>query len=434
MTKEARKIFYGVGGEKVSTASRRKEEISVKTSLMEINRLEAKAMSRVVMRHPHADVLGQLQFTHQRMAEEFLCLSDEALTWLLGGSSETSRGGFQDGPAQKASEKLREFLSANSKTIPHQRLISGIETIATAMGYRAVHASWTTPPFCPQTPEQKLMASKIQHIIKDKLTPPIGDVYKDRWADDLKANPITNGETIIGQQEDVSSASESEQEDRLPKKLLDSRVFRKYAGKKGQYSWIGSAEEGGIAIRAHTSGTCPLTLAAIDGLCSSGSGFRRVWLNHEDHFKAFAGAVAVATFQRGDYHSIAETAAGIKHYLIERAIKNGQKIKNTPMKPYDAFKEGLAMLVAASSTEKVDTQDSLSIKEAMQVQAHFIVSRTKEVKEKQGFYTEEAFLKKQHVTYFSSSFYLKKDKHDRLKNDKELGYEADFDQSSVVLK
>lgn len=36
------------------------------------------------MRHPDSEVIQQLEFTRQRMAEEFGKMSDEALTWLLG--------------------------------------------------------------------------------------------------------------------------------------------------------------------------------------------------------------------------------------------------------------------------------------------------------------------------------------------------------------
>lgn len=108
-------------------------------------------------------------------------------------------------------------------------------------------------PFTAETPDQQLMDDKIQEVMKDKLTRPIGDIYTARGKDDiakelLKPNPSYEGSIITGEQEDVSSASENEEEDQLPRKSLDSRKFRSEV-RKGFPSWIGAAVDGGIEIR-----------------------------------------------------------------------------------------------------------------------------------------------------------------------------------------
>lgn len=434
MSRSRVEILKDIGGAKESTEQRRAGRVSKKTQLLEENSRETKEISRAVMRHPDAEVMQQLEFTRQRMAEEFGKMSDEALTWLLGGSSEMSRGGFQDSSTKTAAQKFREFLEADPNTIPPQRLITGIETIGTAMGYRAIHASWVEPPFTPQTPDQQLMDDKIKEVMGDKLTKPIGMIYTARAKDDLVANPDPSykGREIMGEQEDVSSASENEDEDQLPRKRLDSRKFRSDV-RPGHSSWIGAAVDGGIEIRGHTSGTCPLTLSAIDGLCSSGKGPKSTWLDEQSNFEALAGALTVAPFQRGDYHSIAETAAGVNHYLVERAIKRGEDLTNTPLQPYDAFKYGMSMLVKASSNDKALETDKLSIREAVQEQSEAVISRTKKINSKMKEFNpkspQEFYEETPHKSKFSSFKSKLQEKISSKEKDYDDGYEADVESS-----
>ncbi len=388
MSKSRADILKDIGAPKASTQRRREGRVSKRTTLLEDNNRETKEISRAVMRHPDSEVIKQLEFAHKRMAESFSSMSDEALTWLLGGSSEMARGGFQDSKTQTAAQKFREFLKTDPSTIPPQRLITGIESIGTAMGYRAIRASWVEPPFAPETPDQQIMDDKIQEVMGDKLTKSISTVYTIRAKDDLVVSPAPGSREIMGEQEDVSSASENEEEDQIPRKLIDTRKFRSEV-RPGHYSWIGAAVDGGIEVRGHTSGTCALTLSAIDGLCSSGKEPRSTWLDDQANFEALAGALTVAPFQRGDYHTIAETAAGVNHYLVERAIKKGEDIDNTPMQPYDAFKYGMSMLVKASSTDKALSTDSFSIREAVEAQADEVMSRTTRLKAKMREYNPQ---------------------------------------------
>lgn len=389
MSRSKADILKAIGAPKTSTQGRRGGSVSKKPPLLEDNNRATKEISRAVMRHPDDEVRKQLEFAHKRMAELFISMSDEALSWLLGGSSEMARGGFQDSKTQTAAQKFREFLKTDPSTIPPQRLITGIESIATAMGYRAIHAAWVSPPFTPETPDQQIMDNKIKEVMGDKLTKPIGAIYTARAKDDLVVSPSPGSREIIGEQEDVSSASENEEEDQIPRKSIDTRKFRSEV-RPGHYSWIGAAVDGGVEVRGHTSGTCALTLSAIDGLCSSGKKEpRSTWLDDKTNFEALAGALTVAPFQRGDYHTIAETAAGVNHYLVERAIKKGEDIDNTPMKPYDAFKYGMSMLVKASSTGKALDTDGLSIREAVEAQAAEVISRTMRLNAKMREYNPQ---------------------------------------------
>lgn len=439
MTRSAYEILEDIGSPKSSTSKRRVGIRSKKSALLEEISKDTKKISRAVMRYPVDEVLEQLQYTHQRMAEEFASMSDESLTWLLGGSSEMARGGFQDSPTKTAAQKFREFLETDPKTIPPQRLITGIETIGTAMGYRAIKASWVEPPFIPETPDQKLIYEKISEIMLNKLTRPIGEIYTARFKDDLAVNPSGGSREIIGQPEDVSSASENEEEDHIPRKKIDLRKYRNEV-RPGYYSWIGAAVAGGIDVRGHTSGTCPLTLAAIDGLCSTGNGPQKKWLEDNSNFNALAGALTIATFQRGDYHSIAETAAGVNHYLVERAIKHGEDVENIPMQPYDAFKYGMSMLVQASSTKKALESDQLSIRDAILESAKSVIHKTKRLTASMIEFnpkrTQEFYENKAAALTFSYKEKVRAAKEATEKNDpdeNEKGYEGD-DESDTKIK
>jgi hypothetical protein len=382
MPRDAAEIIQAIGGEKASTSRRRSTlpHPRVKTRLIEENNDDIKALCRVVMRCPDADVLAQLHFVRQCMAESFLQLPDESLDWLIGGSSGMSRGGFQDGDRQTAVEKLREFLTADNRDISPQRLMTAIESIATAMGYRVIHASWVVPPFKPETAAQQVMDDVLQKLMKEKLTQYIGAIYTAREGDGNKNVALLSpSDTVQAEQEFVSSATGADTEDQLPESALPARTFRKEV-RPGHHSWIGAAVDGGIDVRSHTSGTCPLTLSAIDGLCSIGEWPRATWMRDDGHVRALAGALVIATYQRGDFHTVAETACGVNHYLMERAIMQGEQVENMPLQPQEAFQQAMDMLVAASSKSYADEEDTMSIHSAVRKQAEVILSRTSAVK------------------------------------------------------
>jgi hypothetical protein len=63
----------------------------------------------------------------------------------------------------------------------------------------------------------------------------------------------------------------------------------------------------------------------------------------DNHVRILAGALLHPTYQRGDYHTIAETAAGIEYYLESRA---GQNL--TLLTPQESFKSGLQHMILAT--------------------------------------------------------------------------------------
>lgn len=91
----------------------------------------------------------------------------------------------------------------------------------------------------------------------------------------------------------------------ISKPGLDPRSF-------STESYVSRAIESGVAMRAHVSGSAPLTLAALNFFDREN--------NHnttEDQLFIRAGII-ISTYQLGDYHTIAETAAGISHYHQQR--------------------------------------------------------------------------------------------------------------------
>ena len=225
------------------------------------------------------------------------------------------------------------------------------------------------------------MDEKIKSLLQGKLTRPIGEIYTARAKDSINPKSIVSEkQTVYGEQEDVSSASEDEKVDRLPQKRIETRKFRKQV--MGEHlSWIGAAQEGGIQVRGHTSGTGPLTMSAIDGLCASGTN-PDTWLATDKNFKTLAGALIISTCQRGDYHSIAETTAGINHYLNERAITLGKTRQNEPVHPYDAFCEGLSLLCDACTTSELEDTDELGLQEAVSLKCKDIEQKVTRVEAK----------------------------------------------------
>lgn len=384
MTKfsEAQRIVSTAGKPKTSTEVRErfKETLTPSTEPSGILALKkeidrnVKEIARAVGRHPAPEVSDQLAIIHSKMKEQFLHLPDASIEWLLGGSSEMARGGFQPEAGKSAAQKFKDFLRADPNAIAPQKLLTNIETIATAMGYRAIYADWVEPPFYPETSEQQTMSDVIQSMMQGRLVRSIGEVYTERGNDDvaraLQGNPTLYSpeQLVYGEQQAVSTASEVDNEDKYPKKNLDSRTFRKNVDEETR-SWVGAALESGIAIRGHTSGTCPLAMAAIDGLCRTGTS-PDTWLMDDENFKQLAGALFIPTFVRGDYHSIAETAAGVHHYLNERAINaHDTTRKNEPMKPYRAFSEALSMMTQAATPKKLHEGDALSLREAISQRA-----------------------------------------------------------------
>ena len=101
-----------IGKLKPSTSARRKsKKISEGSEVKKI----IKACLRAVMREPSAEVIEQLHVIHKALSNAFASMPDKAIEWLLGGSSKTSRGGFQGTEEKSAVVLFREFLAHKSK-------------------------------------------------------------------------------------------------------------------------------------------------------------------------------------------------------------------------------------------------------------------------------------------------------------------------------
>lgn len=347
---------------------------------------DMQAICRAVMRYPSEEVIAQLYLIHHKMHEAFLNMDDEGLKWLLGGSSKYSRGGFSAKTSrsffkEEKSEpicdvnKFKKFLKTDLSRISPQRLITGIETIATAMGYRCIGALMTEPPAEPITEPQKKMLATINTIMASSLVPPIHMTYTNRdhlectgvsrldleGIEDLGGFDIAN--TVDGDDADISSASDVEEDLPPPRK---SKMFLKNLP-GGGLSWMAAAKESKIPVVAHVSGTVPLVLSAIVGLCRSDELFSKSLRDKKStSLKPLAAVLGIAAFQRGSFHTIAETSAGINHFLDHLHHRTPQ-----PMQPMAALANGLVMLEEAASNN-LRGRD-ISLREAIaEVAASFV--------------------------------------------------------------
>lgn len=299
-------------------------------------------VSRVVMREISSEVRASLHEIHRRMGRDFSKMSDESLAWLLGGSSNSSRGGF------KSVRDFRRFLSQDPSCISPSRLMTGIETIGVAIGYRGICAAWTQAPSRPVTRDQKEMFGWICTTLEDKTVNSISDVYKGRSQDKVREGKEAFSDDIVCPQDPTMSDASDCEENRL--KPENKTAGARFRNKRGQgYSWVGAAEKSGIPIRNHTSGTTALCMAAIDGILR----------DFKYDKQALFGALLVPQYLRGDYHTFAETGAGMYHFMCERHGMASQEIH-----PKSALEYAYNSMIAALRDFKKKGEE-LSPKEAL---------------------------------------------------------------------
>ncbi len=376
---QAEELLNKIGKVKPGTEKRRElKQISEEPKVRQL----IKTISRAVIRKPDEEVLAQFHILHKKLQVAFSNMSDEALKWLLGGTSKTSFGGFQSSIDAKtqiemtATQKLRKFLSTNPHTISPQKLISKIESLTTSMGYRFVCMESTEPPCKPRTEEENAMLQRLQELMQDYMVPRIGDIYTDRDSDN---KPQPSSETVTTLAPDISSATDSDEAAQKPKERVADIHFRKNITKE-HLSWLGAAHDSGVHIRAHVSGSAPLTLAAIESLFAFETEEVKAsdWFCSNENAKKMSGAIIIATFERGDFHSVAESCAGVYHYLNERDDQD-----NFPMQPHQAFAEGLALLALAASKKRLKLEPKLkkrlSLSEAIKISNVSILKLIKKV-------------------------------------------------------
>ncbi len=293
------------------------------------------------MRNPNFEVMKQLQILHQIIKNEFVNMPDESIVWLLGGAPK-SRGGFKD------AKSFKDFFNKEPLTIPPSRLITALNTIITAIGYRAVDAKWVTPPIQPNANHHHyayIMHSQIKtKFPRYALPPTIGrHAYTARNLDEVsdECTFVEDYEEILP--DDNSEASDVEyMEEKKPQKISSQKFFRKKLHHQLEFSWPVGAQLGNIPIRCHVSGTTPLILAIINQLFESNG---HQWIKEEDNVRKLTGALLHPNYERGDYHTLAETSAGVEYYLEAR--KHFNKAKTT-LSPQAAFKYALKHLILAT--------------------------------------------------------------------------------------
>jgi hypothetical protein len=234
------------------------------------------------------------------------------------GSSINSRCGFRDVHA------LREFLRTDPHTIPPSVLMSKLETILTAIGYRSIRASWTQKPHhAGEIAGRWRTARRIDRSMAHRVCA-IGDSYPERGSEEIadaspETTPCSFEECAGYQREEISDTSEGES---LAPARLPAHKFHRYkdlpAGAPRELTWPGAAWDAGIPIRSKTSGTLPLAFAAaLKILRDTLPG--EAWVRDPGELARTVGSMLIACFHRGDFHTFAESAAGVQHFLSEQA-------------------------------------------------------------------------------------------------------------------
>lgn len=278
-------------------------------------------ISRIAMREPNEDVRCHMELLHTQIKDKFGHMPDTALDWLLGGTRKTSRGGFR-----KVSD-FRKFLNTPAEQIPSSQLTTGLVSILAGMAYRNLRATWTELPHEPQKQH-----TEIARVIDTTMYPftvdPISTTFTEK-KDTIQAVARTNIKAaateyhsfiMTARRVSNASLSDNDDENKQPRSPSDSILFKK-KNKDHHTSWAGAAREQGIYVRAHISGSAPRICAAIEGLLRDSDG---IPLLSENETRDLYSNLLIPHFFRSDYHSIAETQAGIDYYIDEYKYEKGK--------------------------------------------------------------------------------------------------------------
>ncbi len=263
-------------------------------------------------------------------------MSDAGINWLLEGAP-AARGGFKDAAS------FRKFLQTPPENLSSSRLITAIDSISTAIGYRSIAVGWAKPPHHPP-PEHPAyeMYTKLKSTFASRIVPFIADSYNTRFYDNRSHVEAGADSDIEVSPDDVSEASDVEyQEESLPQQRLGGQRYRDAIDpRSGMKSWPAAAAHGNVPIRAHVSGSAPIVLSVISSLYEDQG---NSWFRNSDNVRSFAGAVLIPTYERGDFHSTAETAAALEYFL---AVKNKEPVDIKS--PQECLKIGLDAMASAT--------------------------------------------------------------------------------------
>lgn len=287
-------------------------------------------LARALQRHPNARVRGNLNLLHTRMGEKFIGMSDEALEWLLGGSRNTCRGGLVN------AAELRAFLNTNPNDLPSAQLISQLESLVSAIAFRVSSNPAQELPIQPETPAQKEMYDAIREITDGQLVRSINRVYTQRAADRM---PGDHNRIVCEQDVDLSD-DEDDVFRGQPNNRIPPGQF-KLMSDNGKPSWVFEAKLQGIEVINHVSGTTPLAISVAMGLLRGASEQHAAILENENEAREFCTALLMPKFLRSNYHSLAETQAGIEHFFAERYQRQSVVIspKEAEQRAYQAMSQ-----------------------------------------------------------------------------------------------
>lgn len=314
---------------------------------------------RAVMRNPSHAIKVELCRLHGMIKKEFMGMPDAEIEWLLGGAP-TARGSFN------SAAHFNYFFSLNPQRLSSSRLITALESIITAIAYRAIDASWTLGPVHPSVYQDGfIIRQKIHRMFDKKVISDVNRGYPLRTMENIHSTLALKSQSIVTHPDDDSDVSDDDE--CVPKKKLNralpSRHFRvRLHSKNKKKTWPAAACDGNIPIRAHVSGTCPISLSVIETLYERNG---CDWFTHDKHASALAGALLMPTYERGDYHTIAETTAGLLHYLEERA-----GIDFSVHSPRECLMRGLGCIADATEGELKTVLDFVS---------RYVLSKTTEV-------------------------------------------------------
>jgi len=234
------------------------------------------------------------------------------------------------------------ILPKDFKKNIHKHLLT-VESFSTAIGYGAIGSPNKLGPSWVKRSEEDLPSQNLLNFIqdfKDKkfIVESLGEKqFLSRGKEDLISNRSFNKSKIdiktAGLSKDkkiekpILNTSEQKLGIYIPKGTQESIKGVTKEGLDERYftidSYVGLGFEQGVSMRAHTSGSAPLSLAAIQFLCSG----RNSDELSDEHLAVYAGLLLL-TYEVGDYHSPAETTAGFCHFHQENK-KQGIYYSNT---------------------------------------------------------------------------------------------------------
>ncbi|WP_157068297.1 hypothetical protein [Legionella santicrucis] len=294
----------------------KKDENTLHPNHGEIKDLTHK-MSRTIMRNVNGEVLQQLCNLHQMIKDEFINMPNKEIEWLMDGAP-TARGSFINGAS------FKEFFNQDPSIITSSRLITAIDSVCSAIGYRVTNQHTAHSPSIPDENQNGfIMYQKVHEIFDGSLVPFIGETaYAMRDVDNVTDDSTKPDIYVVGVADDVSVVSDVEYEEQKLQEALDDKLYRANPDPTSEVrTWAAGAHDGNIPIRGHVSGTAPLSLSVIDKLYMRN---QNNWIDNADHVRKLAGAVLIPSYERGDFHTVAETAAAVEYFLEARDKKEPQ--------------------------------------------------------------------------------------------------------------